>query len=60
MFIRARANKLFFQGMFQRKREAKRDICQKDTLNPLSANFTKWSNTQTIRRKIVDELFECV
>ena len=32
-----------------------------DTLNPLSANPTKMvKNTQTIRRKIADELFECV
>ena len=30
------------------------------TLSPLSGNPTKWSNTQTIRRQIVDELFECV
>ena len=29
-------------------------------LNPLSANFTKWSNPQTIRRQIADDLFECV
>ena len=28
--------------------------------NPFSANPTKWSNTQTIRRKYADELFECV
>ena len=28
--------------------------------NPLNANFTKWSNTQTICRQIADELFECV
>ena len=28
--------------------------------NPLSTNPTKWSNTQTIRRQIADELFECV
>ena len=27
-------------------------------INPLSANFTKWSHS--IRRQIVDELFECV
>ena len=29
-------------------------------INPLSANPTKWPNTQTIRRQIADELFECV
>ena len=29
-------------------------------VNPLSANFTKWSNTQTIRRQFADELFESV
>ena len=29
-------------------------------LNPLSANITKWSNTQTIHRQFADELFECV
>ena len=29
-------------------------------INPLSANPTKWSNTQAIRRKFSDELFECV
>ena len=28
--------------------------------NPLSANFIKWSNIQTIRGHIDDELFECV
>ena len=28
--------------------------------NPLSANPTKWSNTQTICLQIADELFECV
>ena len=29
--------------------------------NPLSANFTKMvKHTQTIRRQIADELFECV
>ena len=29
--------------------------------NPLSANPTKWSkNSQTIRRQIADEFFECV
>ena len=33
---------------------------QQGFLNPLSANPTKWSNTQTIRRKIADELFESV
>ena len=30
------------------------------SFNPLSANFTKWSNTQTIRWKTADDLFECV
>ena len=30
------------------------------SVNRLSANFTKWSNTQTIRRLFADELFECV
>ena len=30
-------------------------------LNPLSANPTKWPNIlKTIRRRIADELFECV
>ena len=29
-------------------------------LNPLSANLTKWPDTQTIRRQIADELFERV
>ena len=29
-------------------------------LNPLNTNPTKWSNTQTIRRQIIDELFKCV
>ena len=29
-------------------------------LNPLSANFTKWSNTQTICWQIADKLFKCV
>ena len=29
-------------------------------LNPSSVNPTKWSNTETIRRQIADELFECV
>ena len=29
-------------------------------VDSLSANFTKWSNTQTIRRQFADELFECV
>ena len=30
-------------------------------LNPLSANITKFfKHTQTIRRQIADELFECV
>ena len=29
-------------------------------INPLSANSTKRSNTQTIRRQFADELFECV
>ena len=29
--------------------------------NPLSANFTKWSNTlKTIRGQFADELCECV
>ena len=28
--------------------------------NPLSANPTKWSNTQIIRRQIADQLLECV
>ena len=28
--------------------------------NPLSANPTKSSSTQTIRRKIADELFKCI
>ena len=31
-----------------------------NSFNPLSANFTKLSNTQTIRRQITNELFECV
>ena len=30
------------------------------SINPLSANPTNWSNTQTIRQQIDDELFECV
>ena len=30
------------------------------SFNPLNANPTKWSNTQTIRQLIADELFECV
>ena len=30
------------------------------TINPLSANFTKWSHTQKIRQQFADELFECV
>ena len=29
-------------------------------LNPWSVNPTKWSNTETIRQQIADELFECV
>ena len=29
-------------------------------INPLGANPTKWSNTQTIRRQFADELFECL
>ena len=29
-------------------------------INPLNVNFTKWSNTQTIRRQFADELFGCV
>ena len=30
-------------------------------INPLNANFTKMvKHTQTIRRQIADELFECV
>ena len=28
--------------------------------NPLSANPTKSSSTQTVRRKIADELFNCI
>ena len=31
-----------------------------ESLNPLSAKPTKWPKTQTIRRQIADELFECV
>ena len=30
------------------------------SLNPLSGNATKWSYTQTIRRQIANELFDCV
>ena len=30
------------------------------SLNPLSGNTTKWSYTQTIRRQIANELFDCV
>ena len=33
---------------------------QQVRLNPLSANLTKWPDTQTIRRQITDELFERV
>ena len=29
-------------------------------INHLSANPTKWPNTQTIRRQIANELLECV
>ena len=29
-------------------------------LNPLRTNPAKWSNSQTIRRLLADELFECV
>ena len=36
------------------KRKEKRHI------NPSSANSAKCSNTQTIRRKFADKLFECV
>ena len=35
-----------------------RDLFQNH--NPLSANPTNWSNTQTIRRQFADELFVCV
>ena len=35
-----------------------RDLFQNH--NPLSANPTKWSNTQTIRRQFADESFVCV
>ena len=31
-----------------------------EIFNPIIANPSKWSNTQTIRRQIADELFECV
>ena len=30
------------------------------TFNSLSADPTKWSNTQTIHRLLADELFKCV
>ena len=35
-------------------------LSNKTSFNPISTNFTKWPNTQTIRRQFADELFECV
>ena len=44
----------------EKKLEVGENLFFKALVNPLSANPTKWSNTQTKRQQIADELFECV
>ena len=62
-WYKANSYRIFLKPSFTRiwRKRAPADIGRGNEVYPLSTNITKWlKHTQTMRRQIADELFECV